>query len=192
MSSSSRPEAGQGLIVLDRDGVINRESAEFIKSAEEWLPLPGSLEAIAALTRAGFVVVVATNQSGVGRGLITQTALREINSRMRREIERAGGQLAGIFLCPHRPEDKCSCRKPEPGLLHQIEARFGCSLKDRPVIGDSARDIEAAQAVGARAMLVRTGNGVETERGFHGDSSVEVYDDLAAAARALIDTGVAR
>lgn len=191
MSNSSRPETGQGLVVLDRDGVINRESAEFIKTADEWLPLPGSLEAIAALTRAGFAVVVATNQSGVGRGLITPTALREINSRMHRDIEQAGGQLAGIFMCPHRPEDNCSCRKPKPGLLHQIEARFGCRLKDRPVIGDSARDIEAAQAVGARAILVRTGNGVQTEHSYRGNNSVEVYDDLAAAACSLINTGVA-
>ncbi len=192
MSSSSRPETGQGLVVLDRDGVINRESAEFIKTADEWLPLPGSLEAIAALTRSGFVVVVATNQSGVGRGFITRTALREINNRMNRDIEQAGGRLAGIFMCLHRPEENCSCRKPRPGLLHQIEARFGCSLRDRPVVGDSARDIEAAHAVGARAILVRTGNGTETEHRFDGDNSVEVYDDLAAVARSLINTGDAR
>lgn len=191
MSSSARPEPGAGLVVLDRDGVINRDSAEFIKTADEWVPLSGSLEAIAALTRAGFTVVVATNQSGVGRGLISAAALREINNAMQKGIDRAGGQLAGIFICPHRPEDNCSCRKPRPGLLHQIEAQFGCSLKGRPVIGDSARDIEAAQAVGARPILVRTGNGSETERGFRGNSSVEIYDDLAAAAISLIGSRVA-
>lgn len=190
MSNSTRPATGNGLVVLDRDGVINRESAAFIKTADEWLPLPGSLEAIAALTRAGFVVVVATNQSGVGRGLITETALREINSLMHQATEQAGGKLGGIFICPHHPGDNCSCRKPRPGLLYQIEAQFGCSLKGRPVIGDSARDLEAAQAVGARAILVRTGNGIETERGMR-DSSVEVFDDLAAAAQALINSGVA-
>ena len=124
--------------------------------------------------------------------MITPTALREINSRMHQDIARAGGQLAGIFICPHRPEDNCSCRKPRPGLLHQIEARFGCSLVNRPVIGDSARDIEAAQAVGASAILVRTVNGMETEHRYHGDNKVEVYDDLAAAAGSLINTGVAR
>ena len=190
MSSSIRPATGTGLVVLDRDGVINRESAEFIKCADEWLPLPGSLEAIAALTRAGFTVVVATNQSGVGRGLITAAALREINQRMQQGVLDAGGKLAGIFICPHRPEDDCSCRKPKPGLLRQIEAQFDCRLEGRPVIGDSARDLEAAQAVGARAILVRTGNGSETERSMQSDSGVEVYDDLAAAADSLIVGGV--
>ena len=190
MSNSARPETEKGLVVLDRDGVINRESAAFIKTADEWLPLPGSIEAIAALTRTGFDVVVATNQSGVGRGLITGSALEEINSRMQQAIERAGGKLGGIFICPHHPDDNCDCRKPKPGLLHQIEAQFGCSLGGRPVIGDSARDLEAAQAVGARAILVRTGNGLETERRMR-DSSVEVFDDLAAAAHALINSGVA-
>lgn len=188
--SSQRPESAARLVVLDRDGVINRESAEFIKTADEWLPLPGSLEAIAALSRAGFTVVVATNQSGVGRGLISQTALEQIHHRMVQGIEQAGGQLAGIFFCPHRPEDHCSCRKPKPGLLQQIEAQFGCSLKGRPVIGDSARDLQAAEAIGARAMLVRTGNGIETERNIRSDSGVEVFDDLAAVARSLLKDGV--
>ncbi|MDQ1302232.1 MAG: D-glycero-D-manno-heptose 1,7-bisphosphate phosphatase [Pseudomonadota bacterium] len=186
MSSNYRPESGARLVVLDRDGVINRESAEFIKSADEWLPLPGSLEAIAALSRAGFAVVVATNQSGVGRGLISSLALEEIHSRMVQGVEQAGGKLAGIFYCPHRPEDDCSCRKPRPGLLQQIEARFGCSLKGQPVIGDSARDLQAAVAVSARAILVRTGNGLATERKLDSGSKVEVFDDLAAAANSLI------
>ena len=190
MSSNHRPESGAGLVVLDRDGVINRESVEFIKSADEWLPLPGSLEAIAALGRAGFTVVVATNQSGVGRGLISSSALEEIHCRMVQGVEQAGGKLAGIFFCPHRPEDDCSCRKPKPGLLRQIEMQFRCSLKGRPVIGDSARDLQAAEAIGARAILVRTGNGIETERKIGGGSKVEVFDDLAAAASALIRHGV--
>ena len=190
MTNSSRPTTGNRLVVLDRDGVINRESAAFIKTADEWLPLPGSLGAIADLTHAGFVVVVATNQSGVGRGLITATALREINSRMCQCIEMAGGNLGGIFICPHHPDDNCSCRKPKPGLLHQIEAQFGCSLAGRPAIGDSARDLEAARAVSARAILVRTGNGIETERKMR-DGNVEVFDDLAAASRSLINSGVA-
>jgi D-glycero-D-manno-heptose 1,7-bisphosphate phosphatase len=190
VSSIHRPESGAGLVVLDRDGVINRESADFIKSADEWLPLPGSLEAIAALSRAGFTVVVATNQSGVGRGLISSSALEEIHRRMVQRVEQAGGKLAGIFFCPHRPEDDCSCRKPKPGLLRQIEARFGCSLKGRPVIGDSARDLQAAEAVGARAILVRTGNGIGTEQQIRSGSDVEVFDDLAAAASALIGSGV--
>jgi D-glycero-D-manno-heptose 1,7-bisphosphate phosphatase len=189
VSSNQRSESGAGLVVLDRDGVINRESAEFIKSADEWLPLPGSLEAIAALSRAGFSVVVATNQSGVGRGLISPTALEEIHSRMVHAVEQAGGKLAGIFFCPHRPEENCSCRKPKPGLLQQIEARFGCSLKGRPVIGDSERDLQAAEAMAARAILVRTGNGIETERKIGSGSKVEIFDDLASAASALIGYG---
>jgi D-glycero-D-manno-heptose 1,7-bisphosphate phosphatase len=105
-------------------------------------------------------------------------------------VEQAGGKLAGIFFCPHRPEDECSCRKPKPGLLQQIEARFGCSLQGRPVIGDSARDLQAAEAVGARAILVRTGNGVGTEQEYVHGGNVEVFDDLAAAASALIRPGV--
>lgn len=191
MNSSHPAESGARLVVLDRDGVINRESAAFIKSADEWLPLPGSLEAIAALHQAGFTVVVASNQSGVGRGLISPAALQEIHARMLAAVEQAGGKLAGIFFCPHLPGDNCSCRKPKPGLLLQIEAQFGCSLRGRPVIGDSARDLEAAQAVGARAMLVRTGNGVATESGPGGAQGAEIFDDLAAAARALISEEVA-
>lgn len=175
------------LVVLDRDGVINRESPAFIKTADEWLPLAGSLEAIAALGRAGFTVVVASNQSGVGRGLISPAALQEIHARMLKAVEQAGGTLAGIFFCPHRPEDNCDCRKPKPGLLRQIEAQFGCSLNGRPVIGDSARDLQAAMAIGARAILVRTGNGIETEAKLGSSSGVEVFDDLAAVARALIN-----
>jgi D-glycero-D-manno-heptose 1,7-bisphosphate phosphatase len=187
--SSNRAGSGLRLVVLDRDGVINHESAAFIKTVDEWRPLPGSLAAIAALTRAGFTVVVASNQSGVGRGLISPAALQEIHAQMRKAVEQAGGELAGIFFCPHRPEDHCDCRKPKPGLLLQIEAQFGCSLKDCPVIGDSARDLQAAAAIGARAILVRTGNGIETEAKFGGSSGVEVFDDLAAVARALINHG---
>jgi D-glycero-D-manno-heptose 1,7-bisphosphate phosphatase len=186
-----RPESGARVVVLDRDGVINRESVAFIKSVDEWLPLPGSLAAIAALSQAGFRVVVATNQSGVGRGLISPTTLDQIHARMIQAVEQAGGKLAGIFFCPHLPQDNCSCRKPRPGLLRQIEAQFGCSLEGQPVIGDSARDLQAAAAVGARPILVRTGNGIETEREIDRDSGVEVFDDLAAVADALISEGVA-
>lgn len=174
----------RGLVVLDRDGVINRESAAFIRSPAEWIPLPGSLAAIAALTRAGFRVVVATNQSGVARGLFTPATLDEIHARMNAAVEAAGGRLDGIFFCPHGPDEGCDCRKPLPGLLRQIEARFGQSLAGRPVIGDSRRDLEAGAAVGARLILVRTGNGRRTEAGWTGP--LEVYDDLAAAATALV------
>ena len=174
------------LVVLDRDGVINRESRNFIRTPTEWQPIPGSIQAIADLTAAGFAVVVATNQSGVGRGLFTAATLDAIHARMTSAIEAAGGRLAGIFFCPHRPEDNCDCRKPRPGLMMQVEARFGTSLRDQPVIGDSYRDLEAAWSVGARAMLVRTGNGAATEGRLPASAPVEVFPDLAAAAAFLI------
>jgi len=174
------------LVILDRDGVINYESDAYIKSPQEWLPIPGSLEAITRLNRAGFTVVVATNQAGVGRGLFNLAALEAIHSKMLAAVETAGGKLDGIFYCPHRPEDDCDCRKPKPGLLRQIEKRFDLSLKGIPAIGDSLRDIEAAQVVGARAILVRTGNGEQTLRQLTTLENVEIFTDLAAAASQLI------
>lgn len=174
------------LVVLDRDGVINRESADFIRRPEEWLPLPGSVEAIADLTQAGFTLVVASNQSGVGRGLFSAATLTAIHERMSRTIEAAGGRLDGIYFCPHGPDDGCPCRKPRPGLLRQIEARYGLPLAGVPAVGDSVRDLEAAWQVGARAMLVRTGNGMETERRLQAGAQVEIFADLAAVAERLI------
>lgn len=182
--------AAAPLVVLDRDGVINRDSADFIRRPEEWLPLPGSIEAIADLSCAGFRVVVASNQSGVGRGLFSIETLGAIHQRMTQAVEGAGGRLAGIYFCPHRPDDGCDCRKPLPGLLRRIEADFGLSLAGRPAIGDSYRDLEAAWQVGARAMLVRTGNGGATAQRLGKDDAVEIFTDLAAAARQLIaETG---
>ncbi len=175
------------LVVLDRDGVINRDSALFIRSPQEWQPLPGALEAIARLVHGGFQVVVASNQSGVGRGLFSAETLEAIHRRMCAAIESAGGRLAGIFICPHAPGEGCDCRKPLPGLLRQIERRFATRLEDMPVIGDSERDLQAAWAVGARAILVRTGNGRKTEARLSGQEKVEVYDDLAAAVHVLLD-----
>ena len=175
------------LVILDRDGVVNRESKDFIRSPAEWIPLPGALEAIAALTAGGFAVVVASNQSGVGRGLFTAATLAAINTRMTAEVEQAGGRLAGIFVCPHAPEDGCSCRKPKPGQLRQVEADFGVDLAGVPAVGDSERDLQAAQAVGARAILVRTGNGRETEARLAGAAGIEVFDNLAAVAGALLE-----
>lgn len=175
------------MVVLDRDGVINRESADFIKTPDEWIPLPGSLEAIARLTRAGYPVCVATNQSGVGRGLFDLDALDAIHDKMRRAVESAGGDLAGIFFCPHAPDDGCDCRKPRPGLLHQIEQRFGCSLQGSPIVGDSKRDLDAALAAGGRAILVRTGNGRDTEKTLvESNAVIDVFDDLAAVVRDLL------
>jgi D-glycero-D-manno-heptose 1,7-bisphosphate phosphatase len=176
----------QRFVVLDRDGVINHESDDFIKSPDEWRPLAGSLDAIATLTGAGFRVIVATNQSGVSRGLFDLETLDEIHAKMSDAVRAAGGELHGIFFCPHGPDDGCDCRKPQPGLLRQIETQFGCSLEGQPVIGDSARDLESAAAVGAQAILVRTGNGAATEKSLPDNGDTPVFDDLAAAARSLI------
>ena len=173
------------LVVLDRDGTINRESSDYVKSATEWRALPGSLEAIAALCHAGWTVTVATNQSGIGRDLFSVTDLHAMHARMARELAALGGEISGVFFCPHTPDDHCDCRKPLPGMLHAIADRFGVSLGDVPVIGDSQRDMHAAIAAGARPMLVRTGNGELALRHFKA-GEVEVYDDLAAAAAVLL------
>lgn len=177
--------AGQ-LVVLDRDGVINQDSDDYIKSPSEWHAIPGSLQAIAGLHRAGFHVVVVSNQSGVGRGLYSAQTLKDINARMEHEVEAAGGALAGVYCCPHRPEEGCACRKPAPGLLRQIERDFGTSLRGAPLIGDKLSDIDAALAVGARPMLVRTGYGLQTAKSL-GDRKPEVHADLASAVAALLD-----
>lgn len=187
--TADRDDSGRGLVVLDRDGVINRDSADFIRSPAEWIPLPGSLEAIARLCAVGYTVVVATNQSGVGRGLFSLDTLEAIHDKMSKAVEAAGGRLDGIFFCPHRPDAGCSCRKPLPGLLQQIEKTFGCSLADQPAVGDSERDLRAAQAAGARPILVRSGNGRRTEAALDGSADIEVFDDLAAVADALCEDG---
>jgi len=175
----------QRVVVLDRDGVINRDSPDFIRSPEAWEPLPGSLEAIARLCRGGFTVAVATNQSGVGRGLLSAATLDAIHDRMRGAVAAAGGELAGVFACPHAPDAGCDCRKPAPGLLRQVEHALGVSLRGCPVIGDSGRDLDAARAVGARPILVCTGNGAATARAREHED-LECYADLAACADRLV------
>jgi D-glycero-D-manno-heptose 1,7-bisphosphate phosphatase len=174
------------LVILDRDGVINEDSDAYIKSAAEWVPIPGSLEAIARLNHAGYRVVVATNQSGVARGLFGMAELNVIHQKLHAALARLGGQLDGIYFCPHGPDDGCSCRKPRPGLLREIAARHGVDLAGVPAIGDSLRDLEAARAVGATAILVRTGKGLAAEAALPADWGVPVFDDLAAAAQALV------
>jgi len=166
----------QKLVILDRDGVINYDSDAYIKSPEEWIPLPGSLEAIANLTAAGFTLVVATNQSGVARGYFSEQALGAIHQKMTDTIIAAGGRLAGIFYCPHGPEDHCQCRKPRPGLIRQISERLQIETANAPFVGDSLRDIEAAINGGCRPILVKTGNGGKTAKKL--TSSDRVYDDL--------------
>ena len=174
------------LIILDRDGVINEDSDDYIKSPEEWLPIPGSLEAIARLTRAGYRIAVATNQSGVARGLFDGDTLQRIHDKMRGAVAAAGGEIAAIYFCPHGPDAGCACRKPQPGLLREIGTHFHVDLSGVPVVGDSLRDVQAAKTVGARPILVRTGKGEGTVVRGEGLAGVPVYPDLAAAVDALL------
>jgi len=174
------------LIVLDRDGVINEDSDDYIKSPEEFIPIPGSLEAIARLTQAGWRVVVATNQSGVARGYYDLATLQRIHDKLHRLLAPLGGQIEAIFYCPHGPDDQCECRKPKTGLLRDIESRLQVSLHGAPAIGDSLRDLEAARAVGATPILVRTGKGEGTLAKGAGLKGVAVYADLGAAVDDLL------
>lgn len=151
------------LVILDRDGVINHDSVEFVKNPDEWVALPGSLEAIARLNQAGWRVVVASNQSGLGRGLFNAADLNAMHAKFRRELARVGGQIEGIFICPHVPDAGCNCRKPLPGMFREIARRFDVDLSGRPAVGDSLRDLQAASAAGCQPWLVRTGNGSRTE-----------------------------
>jgi D-glycero-D-manno-heptose 1,7-bisphosphate phosphatase len=173
------------LAILDRDGVINQDSADFIKSPDEWRPLPGSLEAIARLNHAGFQVVLATNQSGIGRGLFEVSTLNAIHDRMHRALGQIGGRIDAIFFCPHAQDANCECRKPKAGLLQEIARRFNVELKGVPVIGDSLRDLQAAETVGATPILVLTGKGAKTQEAGGLPAGTQVYSDLAAAARAI-------
>jgi len=176
--------------MVDRDGVINEDSDEYIKSVAEWRPITGSIEAIAALTGGGYRVVVVTNQSGVGRGLFHEATLETIHRHMLAAVHAAGGELSGIYYCPHTPEAGCDCRKPRPGLFKKLERDLGLSVRGAPYIGDKLSDVDAAEAAGARPVLVRTGRGAaaELEAAARG---VAVFDDLAAAARSLLSTSVA-
>lgn len=145
------------LIILDRDGVINYDSPYYIKSPEEWIPIPGSLDAIAKLYKAGWTISVATNQSGIGRGLYSHEILAEIHAKMQTMVASVGGKIDSIFYCPHHPIDKCQCRKPQPGLLNQIAQHYRCDLTQVPFVGDKWTDVEAAQTVGCQSILVATG-----------------------------------
>ena len=172
-------------MILDRDGVINVDSAQFIKTPEEWKPIPGSLEAIARLTHAGWRVVVATNQSGIARGLFDMSTLNAIHAEMHRAVALAGGRIDAVFFCPHAADSNCECRKPRPGLLLEIGERLNVDMAGVPLAGDSLRDLEAAAAVGARPMLVLTGKGRKTRAAGGLPAGTEVFDDLAAIAAKL-------
>jgi D-glycero-D-manno-heptose 1,7-bisphosphate phosphatase len=174
------------LVILDRDGVINRDSEQFIKSPDEWRPIPGSLEAIARLNHAGFRVVVATNQSGIGRGLFDMATLNAIHEKMHRALALVGGRIDALFYCPHTSESQCDCRKPKTGMLQEIGMRLGVDLTGVPSIGDSVRDLQAAEAVGAQPILVLTGKGEKTLRDGNFPKDTVIFPDLAFAASALL------
>ena len=173
------------LVILDRDGVINLDSEQYIKSPEEWTPIAGSLEAIARFTQAGYQVVVATNQSGLGRGLFDMATLNAIHDKMHKAVTQLGGRIDAVFFCPHAEDAGCACRKPQPGMLLEIAARFDVALGGVSAIGDSLRDLDAASAAGARPILVLTGKGEQTLKQGGLPEGTEIHQDLAAVARAL-------
>ena len=179
------------LIILDRDGVINRDSDDFIKSPEEWHPIPGSLEAISRLCQAEYKVVIISNQSGIARGLLTFNTLNRIHQKMLEQLHGLGGEINAIFFCPHGPDDGCICRKPLPGLFNELQQRLECDLNGVDAIGDSLRDLQASKAAMANPVLVRTGKGVDTETELAKEPTKEalgdipVFDDLAAYVESL-------
>lgn len=173
-----------GFILLDRDGVINEDSDDYIKSPDEWRPIPGSLEALAWLHQRGIQVVVLTNQSGIARGLFDLETLERIHAKMRAAVEQSGGYISDIFFCPHGPDEHCSCRKPKPGLFQQFADRYRIDLDELPAVGDSYRDLQAAWAVKARPVLVKTGKGLRTLEN-HPEPGTPVYSNLYEAVRHL-------
>ena len=174
------------LIILDRDGVINQDSASFIKGPEEWKAIPGSVEAIARLTQAGYRVVVATNQSGIGRGLFDMATLNAINAKMHKVVNQAGGRIEAIFYCPDTAESDSRYRKPNPGMMVEIGERLATPLAEVPAVGDSLRDLQAAAAVKAQPILVLTGKGAKTLEAGGLPEGTKIYPDLAAVAAALV------
>lgn len=166
-------------VILDRDGVINKESTDYVKSPEEWLPIAGSLEAIARLNQAGVQVFVATNQSGIGRGYYDEEMLELIHHKMHEELKRVGAHVDGVYYCPHHPDDNCRCRKPRPQMLVKIAHDFNLDLQDAFFVGDSWRDMQAAIEVGAKPILVMTGNGKDTLHSIEDLREVVVYGNLS-------------
>ncbi len=175
------------LVILDRDGVINEDSDAYIKSVAEWTPVPGSLEGIAKLTEAGFRIVVASNQSGLGRGLFDQATLDEIHAHMHDRVADAGGHLEAVFYCPHHPDEGCQCRKPQPGLLEQIERELAVSVVGAYFVGDTRKDLEVARSKGAIPILVRSGKGERTIAAGDDTLAERVCDNLLQAAEYLLE-----
>jgi D-glycero-D-manno-heptose 1,7-bisphosphate phosphatase len=175
------------LIILDRDGVINQDSDAFIKSPDEWMPIPGSLEAIARLNQAGYRVIVLTNQSGIARRLFDILTLNSIHQKMHAAAQLAGADIDAIFFCPHAADDNCDCRKPKPGLFHAVAKRFEVSLKGIPTVGDSLRDLQAGFVAGCVPHLVLTGKGEKTRAKGGLPPGTMIYSDLAAVVDHLLD-----
>ena len=175
------------LVILDNNGVINESSSTFIKSPDEWKPLPGSLEAISQLTHAGYRVIVATNQSGIGRGLLDMATFNAIIDKMFKAVQQVGGRLDALFFCPHTQQDKCQCRKPGIGMFQEIMQRYSTDLKGVPAIGDSLRDLQAAVAVGAIPILVLTGKGEKTRTEGGLPVNTRIFPNLAAVVEALTE-----
>ncbi|PKO47845.1 MAG: D-glycero-beta-D-manno-heptose-1,7-bisphosphate 7-phosphatase [Betaproteobacteria bacterium HGW-Betaproteobacteria-22] len=174
------------LVILDRDGVINQDSANFIKNPNEWIAIPGSLEAIALLNQYGFRVAVATNQSGVSRGLFDMTILNSIHEKMHRELAAVGGRIDAVFYCPHSADDDCECRKPKPGMIKEIGKRFSTELSQVYAIGDALRDLQAFASAGCRPVLVRTGKGEGTLLAGNLPAGTLIFADLHLAAQHII------
>lgn len=174
------------LIILDRDGVINQDSDAYIKSLEEWIPIPGSIEAIAALSKAGWTVAVATNQSGIARGYYPLSVLEAMHVRLRELVAEQGGEVGLIVQCPHGPDDGCECRKPKPGMLLQIAAHYDVPLSGIWFVGDSGSDLDTARAVDCQPVLVKTGKGERTLAKAALPTGTLIFDDLAAVAARLL------
>jgi len=174
------------LVILDRDGVINFDSPHFIKSPSEWLPIPGSLEAIALLNQSGYRVAIATNQSGISRGLYDMATLNAIHDKMHRALALLGGRIDALFYCPHANEHNCDCRKPKSGMFEEIASRFGVDIHGVPCVGDSLRDLTAGAALGGQPILVRTGKGEETLAEGGLPEGTWVCSDLAEAVQKII------
>ena len=174
------------LAILDRDGVINHDSDQYIKSPAEWRPIPGSIEAIARLNQSGYRIAVATNQSGIGRGLFDLGTLNAINDKMMEMVFRQGGRIDALFFCPHTAAESCNCRKPRTGMFEEIAARFHTELKGVPIVGDSLKDLQSAESVGAQPILVLTGKGRKTQEAGGLPRKTLVFESLAEASKHLM------
>ncbi|MES2604518.1 MAG: D-glycero-beta-D-manno-heptose 1,7-bisphosphate 7-phosphatase [Pseudomonadota bacterium] len=183
-------EPAPKLVILDRDGVINADSDDYIRTVDEWIPLPGSIEAIARLSQAGYRIAVATNQSGLARGYFDEYTLANMHSKMCALVEEAGGQIDVICYCPHAPDENCNCRKPLPGLLEQIAAELNQSVQNAWLVGDHEKDLQMAVGGGCKPLLVRTGKGVLMEQKISAElrAQTSVVDDLAAAATFILNS----